>query len=57
MSVDAVTVWAEHLNFDVVGLFRGDEAYIPLTRPVTLNGLEYSDQGTLGQSAAVLRKR
>jgi SAM-dependent methyltransferase len=56
MSEDAVTVWAEHLDFEVMGPFRGDEPYIPLSRPVVLNEVEYRDKGTFGQSAAVFRK-
>jgi len=56
MSSDAVEVWAEHLGADLVGLFRGDETFIPLAKPIQLNGHEYRDMGTFGQSVAVYRK-
>lgn len=57
MSVDGIETWAQHLDFDVIDIFRGDTLYIPLTRPVTLNGIEHVEFGTFGQSSAVLQKR
>ncbi len=56
VSVDAVEAWAAHLGFEVANVFRGDRPYIPLTRPVLLNGHLYRHLGTFGQSAAVLVK-
>ena len=56
MSVDAIEAWAEHLNFEVVDIFRGDIPFIPLGRAVSLNGIEFRELGTFGQSAAVLAK-
>ena len=56
MSRDAVEVWATHLGFEQVAIFRGDEAYVPLSRPISLNGQQFVGAGSFGQSAAVLRK-
>ncbi len=56
MSVDAVDTWAEHLGFQVEGIYRGDEPYIPLSAPIVLSGVEYKEFGTFGQSGAILRK-
>jgi SAM-dependent methyltransferase len=56
MGVDAVEAWAHHLNLEVVEVFRGDEPFIPLLRPISLHGQQFLDFGTFGQSVAVLRK-
>ena len=56
MSTDAVEVWSRHLDLEVIDIFRGDEPFIPLARPISVNGLEFHDFGTFGQSVAVLRK-
>jgi hypothetical protein len=57
MSVDAVEAWADHLGFEVVGIYRGDEPYFPLAAPVVMSGGHvYENLGTLGQSAAILKK-
>lgn len=56
MSVDGVTAWAKHLDFEIREICRGDEPHIPLSRPIVLNGQEYVDLGTLGQSVAFYTK-
>jgi SAM-dependent methyltransferase len=56
MSVDGIEAWAQHLNFDLIDIFRGDSAYIPLSHSVVLNGHEFQGSGTFGQSSAVLQK-
>jgi SAM-dependent methyltransferase len=56
MSVDAIQVWSQHLGLEVVEINRGDEPYIPLVQPITLNGTLFESLGTFGQSAAILRK-
>lgn len=56
LSLDAVEVWAQHLQCEVVDIFRGDEPYIPLTEPLRLGGFDYVEFGTFGQSAAIYRK-
>ncbi len=56
MSVDGIEAWAQHLDFDVIDIFRGDAPYIPLSQTAVLNGVEYEEFGTFGQSSAVLRK-
>jgi hypothetical protein len=56
MSVDAVEVWAQHLGFEIMEISRGDEPFIPLVEPIMLNGHEYEELGTFGQSVAIFRK-
>ena len=56
MSTDAVEVWAQHLEVDLIAVCRGDDEFIPLARPIELAGHRYEDLGTFGQSVAVYRK-
>ncbi|MGH9199043.1 MAG: class I SAM-dependent methyltransferase [Acidimicrobiia bacterium] len=57
MSWDGVRAWADHLRLELVGIWRGDEAHIPLTAPVVReSGTRYEKLGTIGQSVAVLRR-
>lgn len=57
MSKDGVEAWAEHLGLELVGIWHGDEAHIPLAAPVVMDdGTRYEKLGTIGQSVAVLRR-
>jgi SAM-dependent methyltransferase len=54
---DAIQAWAAHLGLAVVDLRNGDEAFVPLSRPVTLDdGQVLSERGNLGQSICVLER-
>ena len=55
LSADAIRAWASHLDLGVEFIQRGDEPYVPLTRPVTLeDGTVIRDMATVGQSVCVL---
>jgi SAM-dependent methyltransferase len=55
MSRDAITTWARHLDLDLIEIYDGEEANIPLAQPITFeNGETYETMGALGQSIAVL---
>lgn len=55
---DAPAVWARHLQFELCAQHGGDEAFIRLDRPVTMDdGSVVSGMASLGQSVCVLRKR
>lgn len=52
---DAIQAWAVHLGLAVLDVRDGDEVFVPLSRPVTLeNGQVLSERGNLGQSICVL---
>jgi SAM-dependent methyltransferase len=52
---DAIQAWATHLGLAVVDFHAGDEAFVPLSKAVTLDGGQVlSDRGNLGQSICVL---
>jgi len=54
---DAIHAWAQHLKLDVVEIRNGDDAFVPLPKPVTLdNGTVLSGFGNLGQSICVLSR-
>jgi SAM-dependent methyltransferase len=55
---DAIQCWATHLGLDVLDMRNGDEPFVPLSTPVTLdNGQVLSDWGNLGQSICVLGRQ
>lgn len=55
---DAIHSWAGHLGLAVVDVRDGDEVFVPLSSPVTLdNGQMLSERGNLGQSICVLSCR
>jgi SAM-dependent methyltransferase len=52
---EAIQAWAAHLGLAVLDVRDGDEAFVPLSRPVTLDsGQVLSERGNLGQSICVL---
>jgi len=52
---DAIHAWAAHLGLAVLDMRDGDEPFVPLSRPVTLDsGQVLSARGNLGQSICVL---
>lgn len=52
---DAIHAWAMHLGLAVVDMRNGDEPFVPLSGPVTLDGGQVlSERGYLGQSICVL---
>jgi len=52
---NAIEAWAAHLRLTVLDMRDGDEAFVPLSRPVTLDdGQVLSAQGNIGQSICVL---
>jgi len=52
---DAIHAWAAHLGLAVIDIRDGDDAFVPLSRPVTLDdGRVLSECGNLGQSICVL---
>jgi SAM-dependent methyltransferase len=52
---DAIQAWAAHLGLVVLDVRDGDEQFVPLSRPVTLDSGEVlSTRGNLGQSICVL---
>ncbi len=55
ISRDGIEAWADHLGFEVENVWAGDEPYIPLSKPIELNGARFDGLGSFGQSAAVLR--
>ena len=54
---NALAAWAEHLGLEVVEMRNGDDTFVPLSEPVTLeDGRIMKDFGNLGQSIGVFRK-
>lgn len=52
---NAIHAWASHLGLDVLDVRDGNEAFVPLSTPVTLDsGQVLSERGNLGQSICVL---
>jgi SAM-dependent methyltransferase len=52
---NAIQAWAAHLGLAVLDVRDGDERFVPLSSPVTLDsGQVLSDLGNLGQSICVL---
>ena len=52
---DAIQSWAAHLGLAVLDVRDGDEPFVPLSAPVTLeSGQVLSERGNLGQSICVL---
>ena len=47
---DAIQAWAVHLGLAVLDVRDGDEAFVPLSRPVTLENGQVPERGNLGQS-------
>jgi SAM-dependent methyltransferase len=55
---DAIQAWAAHLGLAVLDVRDGDEPFVPLSRPVTLDsGQVLSARGNLGQSICVLGRQ
>jgi ubiquinone/menaquinone biosynthesis C-methylase UbiE len=55
---NAIEAWAAHLGLTVVDMRDGDEQFVPLSRPVTLDsGQVLTERGNLGQSICVLAQR
>ena len=55
---DAIQAWAAHLGLAVLDVRDGDEPFVPLSRPVTLDsGQVLSERGNLGQSICVLGRQ
>jgi hypothetical protein len=52
---EAIQAWAAHLGLAVLDVHDGDEPFVPLSKPVTLDsGQLLSERGNLGQSICVL---
>jgi SAM-dependent methyltransferase len=57
LSRDALRVWAERLELKVESIDDGDEACVPLSRPIRFeDGSVVEGMGSFGQSICVLRK-
>jgi SAM-dependent methyltransferase len=55
---DAIHAWAGHLGLAVIDVRDGDEPFVPLSGPVTLDdGQVLSERGNLGQSICVLGRK
>ena len=55
---EAIQAWAAHLGLSVLDTRDGDEPFVRLSRPVTLdNGHVLSERGNLGQSICVLGRQ
>ena len=55
---DAIQAWARHLGLAVLDFHDGDERFVPLSKPVTLDSGEVlSERGNLGQSICVLGRQ
>ena len=54
---EAITLWAQHLDFTVVEIRSGADAFVPLPHPVVLDdGRVFESMGNLGQSICVLER-
>jgi SAM-dependent methyltransferase len=54
---DAPAVWAKHLGLELCAQYPGDEAFIALDAPITMeDGAIVSGAASLGQSVCVLKK-
>ena len=52
---NAIEAWASHLGLAILDMRDGDDVFVPLSRPVTLDsGQVLSQRGSLGQSICVL---
>jgi SAM-dependent methyltransferase len=55
---DMLREWAKRLELEVEAIHDGDEAYVPLSKPITFeNGKIATDYGSVGQSVCVLVRR
>lgn len=58
MSADMVCTWARHLDLEVEEIRDGDDEYLPLSAPITLeSGTVLKDRASLGQSICVLIRK
>jgi SAM-dependent methyltransferase len=58
LSHETLRIWAEHLDMDVEVIKDGDDKYLPLSTPVTLdNGTVLKDRAAFGQSVCVLVRK
>jgi SAM-dependent methyltransferase len=54
---DAISAWALHSGFEVVGIFDGDKPHIPIPEEIHWDhGARMGTLGNMGQSVAILRK-
>jgi SAM-dependent methyltransferase len=57
ISRDAVAAWAHHLGLTVHDIRNGDDPFVPLSHPVTIDSGDLKeDFGNLGQSICALEK-
>lgn len=55
---DMLREWAKRLELEVESMHDGDEAYVPLTAPITFeSGKAATDRASIGQSVCVLVRR
>jgi len=55
---ETIQAWTEHLGLAVLDIRDGDDAFVPLSKPVTLdNGQVLSERGNLGQSICVIGRK
>lgn len=58
ISPDMLRQWAKHLEMEIETIRNGDEAYVPLSAPLTFaNGTVAADRAAFGQSICVLVRR
>ena len=58
MSVDMLRTWASHLDLEVETIKDGDDPYLPLSAPITLeSGAILKDRAAVGQSICVLVRK
>ena len=58
MAVDMVRSWASHLDLEVEAIKDGDDPYLPLSKPITLeSGAVLKDCASVGQSISVLIRK
>ena len=58
LSPDTLRTWAQHLDLEVEMIKDGDEVYVPLSTPVTLdNAVVLKDRTAFGQSVCVLVRK
>ena len=58
LSPETLRIWAEHLDLEVEVIKDGDEVYVPLSTPATLDdGRVLKDHASFGQSVCVLVRK
>lgn len=57
MDEQAIKVWCQHLQFEIEGIFPGNQPHIGLKEPITSkDGKTYRNKVALGQSVCILKK-